>query len=169
MQKPCEVFTEEKVNDRVTKAAKFMYLAAFFCLWTGNFATRCHKVKFIVEGGTVLGNRAGSQELIQLGERIRQKRKDSHLTQETFAEKAGISVNTVSRIEGGQAAMSIEIFAKLVEILDADANELLGRNPKEMGNPAHRMFSRVKNLRPKEQKIVIQTMSALMDGIEGIR
>lgn len=56
-----------------------------------------------------------------------------------------------------------------MEILDADANELLGRNPEEMGNPAHRMFSRVKNLRPKEQKIVIQTMSALMDGIEGIR
>ena len=80
----------------------------------------------------MLGNRAGSQELIQLGERIRQKRKDSHLTQETFAEKAGISVNTVSRIEGGQAAMSIEIFAKLVEILDADANELLGRNPEEL-------------------------------------
>ena len=68
-----------------------------------------------------MGNRAGSQELIQLGERIRQKRKDSHLTQETFAEKSGISVNTVSRIEGGQEAMSIEIFAKLVEILDADA------------------------------------------------
>ena len=47
-----------------------------------------------------MGNRAGSQRLIQLGERIRQKRKDSHLSQETFAEKAGISVNTVSRIEG---------------------------------------------------------------------
>ena len=55
----------------------------------------------------MLGNRAGSQELIQLGERIRQKRKDSHLTQETFAEKAGISVYTVRRIEGGQAAMSM--------------------------------------------------------------
>ena len=79
-----------------------------------------------------MGNRAGSQRLIQLGERIRQKRKDSHLSQETFAEKAGISVNTVSRIEGGQAAMSVEIFAKLVEVLDTDANELLGRKP--MGN-----------------------------------
>ena len=67
---------------------------------------------------------------------------------------SGSVSSTVSRIEGGQAAMSIEIFAKLVEILDADANEILGRNPEEMGNPAHRMFS-VKNLRPKEQKIVI--------------
>ena len=78
-----------------------------------------------------MGNRAGSQRLIQLGERIRQKRKDSHLSQETFAEKAGISVNTVSRIEGGQAAMSVEIFAKLVEVLDTDADELLGRRAKE--------------------------------------
>ena len=57
-----------------------------------------------------MGNRVGSQELIQLGERVRQKRKDCHLSQETLAEKAGISVNTVSRIEGGQAAMSIEIL-----------------------------------------------------------
>ena len=117
----------------------------------------------------MLGNRAGSQDLIQLGERIRQKRKDSHLSQETLAEKAGISVNTVSRIEGGQTAMSIEIFTKLVEVLDADANELLGRNPGVKRNPAHKMFSRVLNLRPKEQKVVIQMISALMDGIEEIR
>lgn len=116
-----------------------------------------------------MGNRAGSQELIQLGERIRQKRKDSHLSQETLAEKAGISVNTVSRIEGGQAAMSIEIFAKMVEVLDADANELLGKNPEGDRSPAHKMVSRVLNLQPKEQKVVIQTISALMDGIEGIR
>ena len=117
----------------------------------------------------MLGNRVGSQELIQLGERVRQKRKDCHLSQETLAEKAGISVNTVSRIEGGQAAMSIEIFAKLVEILDADANELLGKNPEGDRNPAHKMVSRVLNLQPNEQKVVIQTISALMDGIEGIR
>lgn len=115
-----------------------------------------------------MGNRAGSQRLIQLGERIRQKRKDSHLSQETFAEKAGISVNTVSRIEGGQAAMSVEIFAKLVEVLDTDANELLGRKP--MGNreddPAAKTIARIRRLKPKEQRIVIKTMKALMDGME---
>ena len=116
-----------------------------------------------------MGNRAGSQRLIQLGERIRQKRKDSHLSQETFAEKTGISVNTVSRIEGGQAAMSVEIFAKLVEVLDTDANELLGRKP--MGNreddPAAKTIARIRRLKPKEQRIVLKTMKALMDGMEG--
>ena len=115
-----------------------------------------------------MGNRAVSQRLIQLGERIRQKRKDSHLSQETFAEKAGISVNTVSRIEGGQAAMSVEIFAKLVEVLDTDADELLGRRAKEKENdPVETTAARIRRLKPKEQKIVIQTMKALMDGMEG--
>ena len=103
------------------------------------------------------------------GDCVGQKRKDCHLSQETLAEKVGISVNTVSRIEGGQAAISIEIFVKLVEVLGADANELLGKNPEGDRNPAHKMVSRVLNLQPKEQKIVIQTISALMDGIEGIR
>ena len=115
-----------------------------------------------------MGNRAGSQKLIQLGERIRQKRKDSHLSQETFAEKAGISVNTVSRIEGGQAAMSVEIFAKLVEVLDTDADELLGRRAKEKENdPVETTAARIRRLKPKEQKIVLKTMKALMDGMEG--
>ena len=115
-----------------------------------------------------MGYRAGSQRLIQLGERIRQKRKDSHLSQETFAEKAGISVNTVSRIEGGQAAMSVEIFAKLVEVLDTDADELLGRRAKAKENdPVETTAARIRRLKPKEQKIVLKTMKALMDGMEG--
>ena len=115
-----------------------------------------------------MGNRAGSQRLIQLGERIRQKRKDSHLSQETFAEKAGISVNTVSRIEGVQAAMSVEIFAKLVEVLGTDADELLGRRAKEKENdPVETTAARIRRLKPKEQKIVLKTMKALMDGMEG--
>lgn len=116
-----------------------------------------------------MGNRAGSQRLIQLGERIRQKRKDRHLSQEAFAEKAGISVNTVSRIEGGQSAMSVEVFAKLVEILDTDANELLGwsAGEKRKRDPVETAIARLRQLKPKEQRIVTRTMNALMDGIEG--
>lgn len=121
-----------------------------------------------MEGGAVLGNRAVSQGLIELGERIRKRRQEVHLSQEAFAEKAGISVNTVSRIEGGQAAMSVEIFAKLVEVLDTDADELLGRRAKEKENdPVETTAARIRRLKPKEQKIVLKTMKALMDGMEG--
>lgn len=50
-----------------------------------------------------------------------------HLSKEKVAEKAGISTNMISCIEGGLSAMSTRIFMKLVEILGADANRLLGR------------------------------------------
>ena len=76
---------QKKVNDRAWRKQQVHVLRLLFGLWMVKLCDTS-PAKFIVEGGTVLGNRAGSQELIQLGERIRQKRKDSHLTQETFAE-----------------------------------------------------------------------------------
>jgi transcriptional regulator with XRE-family HTH domain len=117
----------------------------------------------------VLESRARSRELIEIGERIRQRRKDSHLSQEAFAEKAGISVNTVSRIEGGQAAMSVEIFSKIVAILEADANELLGKSKGKLQGKPHleKLFCRMWELKPKEQEIAVQTMTALIEGLEG--
>ena len=60
-----------------------------------------------------MGNRAVSQELIMLGNRIREYRKERGFSQEILAEKSGVSTNTISRIEGGQMAMSVEIYKEL--------------------------------------------------------
>ncbi len=79
------------------------------------------------EGGEILGNRAESQELICLGSRIRERRLSAGLSQEALAEKAGVSPNTVSRIEGGLTEMYVETFRKLVHALGADAGGLLCR------------------------------------------
>lgn len=121
-----------------------------------------------MEGGAVLGSRAVSQGLIELGERIRKQRQEIHLSQEAFAEKAGISVNTVSRVEGGQTAMSIEIFRKMVKVLEADANELLGVNSVTAGNgnQFYKLVYRFRHLEQNEQEIVLQTINALMDGMD---
>ena len=59
-----------------------------------------------------MGNRAVSQELIILGNRIRECRKEREFSQEILAEKSGVSTNTISRIEGGQMAMSVGILQK---------------------------------------------------------
>lgn len=113
-----------------------------------------------------MGNRAVSQGLIELGERIRKRRREVHLSQEAFAEKVGISVNTVSRVEGGQTAMSIEIFKKMVKILEVDADDLLGKCPKEKEkNKYDTLVRRIQQLKENEQKIVMQTMEVLIDGI----
>lgn len=79
------------------------------------------------EGDIALGSRVVSQGLMETGESIRKRRQELRWSQEYFAEKAGISVNTVIRIEGGQSATSIEVFEKIAEALKTDVNTLLGK------------------------------------------
>ena len=118
-------------------------------------------------GNVALGSRAGSQGLIELGERIRETRRKNHLSQEAFAELIGVSVNTVIRVEGGQTAMSIEIFAKMVKILGVDADELLGEQllGKDGEKEIDTMFFRIQHLNRSDQEIVCQTVDALIDGL----
>lgn len=118
-----------------------------------------------------MGNRAGSQDLIDLGNRIRDRRQEIRLSQEKVAEKAGISINTVSRIEGGQSAMSIEIFIKMVHILGVDADELLGDKSLVLGEDGQcqKMFCRIRHLKQSEQTVVLQTMETLVDGLRQCR
>lgn len=84
-----------------------------------------------------MGNRAESQELIRLGRRIRELRLSAGMSQETLAEKAGISPNTVSRIEGGLTEMYVETFRKLAQALGADAGGLLCREDKPDSRDRH--------------------------------
>ena len=112
-----------------------------------------------------MGRRAVSQELVMLGEHIRSRRMELCMTQEALAEKAGISANTVSRIEGGQMSMGIVTFIKLVQVLDADANSLLGITT-GMGRKQHRdIFHRIAHLRESEQEIVLRTVETLVESL----
>ena len=112
-----------------------------------------------------MGRRAGPQELVMLGERIRSRRTKLCLSQEALAEKAGISANTVSRIEGGQMSMGIGTFIKLVQAMDADANDLLGIAPGLEKKQYQDMLRRIIHLRPEEQEIVLRTVETLAESL----
>lgn len=116
----------------------------------------------------MLGNRVKSRELMELGMRIRSRRIELKLSQEKLAERAGINSNTVSRIEGGQMAMSIETFRKLVEVLGMGADTLLNtvvQLPQE-SHQIQNVCRRIWKLQEKEQEIVVRTMETLIDGLE---
>jgi len=110
-----------------------------------------------------VGRRIASQELLMLGERIRSRRIKLCLSQEALAEKAGISANTVSRIEGGQMSMGIGIFLKLVEALGTDANSLLGITPGPERKHHRDIARRLSRLGEGEQEIVIRTVGTLVE------
>ena len=120
------------------------------------------------KGGTTLSNRAVSQELIMLGNRIREYRKERGFSQEILAEKCGVSTNTISRIEGGQMAMSVGILQRIVKALGVDANVLLGvsTDVNETNIWVSAFSSRVQELKENEQEILKYTMNALIESME---
>jgi y4mF family transcriptional regulator len=54
---------------------------------------------------------------VQLGETIKRRRKELGITQPHLAELAGISTNTLYKLERGQSNPSLEVLNKLVEVL----------------------------------------------------
>lgn len=115
-----------------------------------------------------MGNRTVSQELIMLGNRIREYRKERGFSQEILAEKSGVSTNTISRIEGGQMAMSVGILQKIVKALGVDANTLLevSTEVNETEIWVSAFSSRVQELKENEQEILKHTMNALIESME---
>ncbi len=67
----------------------------------------------------------GKELLKQLGRNIKAERVRKGYTQESFAEKASVSREYISRIERGQENMSILKILNLSEILDTDIKNLL--------------------------------------------
>ncbi len=60
-----------------------------------------------------------------IGQRIRKIRKAQGFSQETLAERAGISVTHMSHIETGNTKLSLPVLVDLAEILDVRTDDLL--------------------------------------------
>ena len=54
---------------------------------------------------------------VSIGEQIRLRRKELMITQPDLADIAGISVNTLYKIERGQANPTIEVLVKILDVL----------------------------------------------------
>ncbi len=71
---------------------------------------------------------------LELGSSIKDRRKALRITQSDLAEMAGISVNTLYKIERGQANPTIRILNRLAELLGMEL-KLEVRRIDKVNNP----------------------------------
>lgn len=64
-----------------------------------------------------------------LGAQVRRHRDDLGITQAVLAERCGLSLDMIGRIERGTIACSLETVAKLSEVLSVPAAILFGGSP----------------------------------------
>ena len=79
--------------------------------------------------------------------------------------------NRAISTERGQTAMSVEIFRKMIEILETDANILMGkeRDDAEKRKQFEEVFYRIQKMEWKEQKIIMQTIDSLIESFNEYR
>ena len=95
---------------------------------------------------------------LTMGDRIREARKKNGLTQEQLSERLEVSVEFVSKIERGLNMPSMQIFIKLVEILNVSADYLLRDSVstgKLLGDNA--IGRKIEKLTPK-QRIALEAL-----------
>lgn len=103
---------------------------------------------------------------VELGSRIAQRRKDSHLTQVQLAETLGISQPTMNAYELGRRRVPVSALPVLAKSLGVGLEELLGESQaatKKRG-PAPKLQQQVERLArlPKAQQRVVMQM---LDGV----
>lgn len=89
---------------------------------------------------------------VEVGGRIRAARKAAHLTQSALAESAGITVESVSRIETGVYEPSLTTTVEIARVLGLALDELVtGDGPKatDLSAPSRRIAVLAAGLDPK--------------------
>ena len=68
--------------------------------------------------------------MIKIAERLRDLRKEQHITQQSVADYLGIKVRTYQYYEGNGHRPDYETLVKLADFFDVTADYLLGREEK---------------------------------------
>ena len=101
--------------------------------------------------------------LVEMGERISQKRKERNITQEKLAEIVGVSLQTVSNIECGKKAARPENIAKICLALDTTADYvMLG---KKSENDMKGIIKTISVLPEKEYRVITDIVNLLQEKV----
>ena len=102
-----------------------------------------------------------------MGDRVKDLRKKKRLTQEQFAEKIGVSVQYVSEIERGISMPSMQVFIKILEVLDASADYLL-RDMVSTGNlyGDKQIATKLERLAPNQRKTLMAIIDAYIENLD---
>ena len=92
---------------------------------------------------------------LTMGDRIKAARKKIGLTQEALAEKVDVTAFYMGEIERGVKTPSLDLFIRLVEVLDVSSDYLL-RDTVSTGNVYgdKRMARKLENLTPRQRAAV---------------
>ena len=109
-----------------------------------------------------------NETLIRLGERARQIRKERNLSQQKVADKSGLALRTVSRIERGLMNPSFEVLSNLASALETSTKNLLTFPGEEDNSDVQELVDVYRSCPKQCQRLILIAVRAVkneaMDG-----
>ena len=108
------------------------------------------------------------QQLIDIGQRLRQRRQDLGLTREKMAELADIGTGYYGQLEVGTSQMSIDTLIKLSRSMHLSMEYILFGEGEKPGDPSA-MIDLLRRCTPRELKLAEEVLKLfLMKQPEGL-
>ncbi|HDR9040828.1 TPA: helix-turn-helix transcriptional regulator [Burkholderia vietnamiensis] len=111
------------------------------------------QVEIVVGKGTK--QRSGRALIDGIGRRLADRRRALGWTQAVLAEKIGVAEETMSRMESGRVAISLERLARFCDLLDLSIEELLLQVSENPGDEARALIKSLEDLPLAERHIVL--------------
>ncbi len=96
-----------------------------------------------------------------LGQKIRKARSDRDVTQEELSKKLSVTGATISYIEKGAQSVSVHLLYEIAEALGMEIHSLIP-TLQEVKNAIPSLDKEIKNLPPKEQRIIKNLRAGLL-------
>ncbi len=103
----------------------------------------------------------------KFGSNIQKYRQLKELTQESAAEKCGLSTNYFRQIELGNKVPQLKTFLKIAEVLGVSTDLLFaGVFSGATAAVSNELYGKIKNLPSNQQEYILSTVDAMIDGIK---
>ena len=104
-------------------------------------------------------------DLVETGERIRERRVLLGISQETLAEAVGVTRNSISRYENGQTEMKLDVLYKICDFLKitpSDISPSRFRKVNEVDEEINEIAVMYKQLDKENRHIAFKTIRTLL-------
>ncbi|MEE3325628.1 MAG: helix-turn-helix transcriptional regulator [Methanosphaera sp.] len=107
-------------------------------------------------------------DLVETGERIRERRVLLGISQETLAEAVGVTRNSISRYENGQTEMKLDVLYKICDFLKitpSDISPSRFRKVNEVDEEINEIAVMYKQLDKENRHIAFKTIKTLLESM----
>ena len=102
----------------------------------------------------------------EIGQRIRKYRKACSLSQESLAERVGISVTHMSHIETGNTKLSLPVLVDIAAVLNVRTDDLLRDSPViTPGSVSEELAALLAGCTAKESRFLLELLSTAMQSM----